>query len=169
MNQRTALLVCALAILSLMPGLNTLRAQDISNQQKEVQQEAAIKTMIDSRKYTFVAQSARPTRGSTKQLTSIYELKVKTDTLQAYLPYFGRSYSPTLGTDGGGIDFTTLDFTYLVSPTKKGGWDITLTPKHVANVSKMTLSLSPSGYGNLVVTSNTRDLISYYGYIQLPK
>ena len=138
-------------------------------QQKEVQQEAAMKKMIDSRQFTFIAQSARPTRGSTKQLTSIYELMVKADTLQVYLPYYGRSYSPTLGTDAGGIDFTTVDFTYFVSPTKKGGWDITLTPKHVANVSKMTLRLNPSGYGDLAVTSNTRDLISYYGYIQMPK
>ena len=169
MIQRMTLLVCTLATLCIMHSRNALWAQDSTKQQKENVQEAAIKKLIDSKRYAFVAQSAKPSRGPTKQLTSYYEMQLKTDTLQAYLPYFGRSYSATLGTDAGGIDFTTVDFTYLVSPTKKGGWDITLTPKNVANVSKMTLSLTESGYGNLVVTSNTRDLISYYGSIQAVK
>jgi hypothetical protein len=141
-------------------------AQESAKEKKEKEEEAAIKAMVDARQFVYEAQSATPMRGTTRTLTSIYTLTLNRDTLLSDLPYFGRAYIVSgYGSTDGGISFKTADFDYAVEDVKKGGWNITLTPKKIKDVSRMTLFVSEAGYGSLQVTSNTRELISFYGYI----
>jgi hypothetical protein len=142
-----------------------LLAQEPDKQQKQNEEQAAIKALVDSRQFIFEAQSATPMRGTTRQLTSVYTLKLNRDTLQADLPYFGRAYIVTYGSTETGIAFKTSDFDYAIEDAKKGGWNISLSPKKIKDVNKMSLFVSASGYGTLQVTSNTREMISFYGYI----
>ena len=124
-----------------------------------------IKSMIESRNYTFRAQAAIPQRGGTRYLSSEYDLNVSKDTITSFLPFFGRAYSAPIDPTKGGIKFTSTDFTYEVEK-KKQGWDITITPKDArADVRYLVLSLSDDGYGTLRVISTNRDGISFSGYI----
>ena len=154
----------ALACFACEPG--TVHAQQSSTAQGASAEDSAIRKLIESKRFDFVAQSASATRGGTRQLTSYYSLRIKGDTVQAYLPYFGRSYSATLGTESGPIDFSTKDFDYSITEGKKGGWNIKIIPSNVNNVRQMLLNVSSSGYANLQVTSNFRDMISFYGIVQ---
>ena len=134
--------------------------------QKDNAKEAAIEKMIDSKRFVFKAQFALPMRGSSRQLTSEYDLKVSDEKVVAYLPYFGRAFSAPMNPSEGGIKFTSSDFDYKSKEKKKGGWEILIKPNDTRSVRKLFLSVSTAGYATLRVLSNNKDAISYNGYIQ---
>ena len=124
-----------------------------------------VKTMVDSRQFTFRAQTALPMSGRSKQLTSEYYLKVFKDSAISELPYFGRAYSASYGATEGGFHFTTTKFDYSSTPGKKGGWEISIKPKDVRDFREFSLSISDNGYGTLQAFSSNRQPISFHGYI----
>jgi hypothetical protein len=142
-------------------------AQQTAKQIKEQQKAASIKHKIDEQNYTFIAQYAQPLRGGQRYLTSDYDLHVKKDSVTAWLPYFGRVYMdvPYNPTDDG-IKFTSTKFDYKISEKKKGGWTITIVLHDVRRTQKLLLDVYTNGSANLQATSNSRDAISFLGYIK---
>lgn len=147
---------------------------------------ATTKRIIENQDFIFVATTALPM--STQEISAIlnklnsplasgainlsgsnYDLVVKKDSVVAYLPFFGRSYSPSLDPDDAGIKFKSKDFTYVKTNRKKGGWNIVIVPKDVKDYQKLTLYVTESGYGTLNVINNNRQPISFNGYIAEPK
>lgn len=120
---------------------------------------------IAAKAYVFQAQTATPMSGRVIQLSYGYELKVKNDSVTAYLPYYGRAYSAPLDPTKGGIQFTSTQFTYSAKEKKKGGWDILIQPSDGGDVRQFALSVSKGGYGTLQVISNNRQPISFYGVV----
>ncbi|MBN9384553.1 MAG: DUF4251 domain-containing protein [Chitinophagaceae bacterium] len=161
----TACLLALLALCSLPAHTN---AQS-TKQDKQSAKEAAIKSLVDSQNYVFVAQSALPLSGRVRQLTSDYDLRVTKNSIISYLPYFGRAYQAPLDPTKGGIQFTSKDFDYTTTPGKKSGWTVQIKPKDYRDVQQMTLSISASGYGSLQVVSTNRQPISFNGYIKALK
>jgi len=137
-----------------------------SKQQKQNQKEEKINELINSQHYTFIPQTVLPSGGSTKTLTSDYELKIKNDTLTSYLPYFGRAYTASIASTENPLDFTTTDFTYNITNHKNGGWDISIKTKNSGDPRQLTLSVSKDGYASLQIISTNREPISFNGYIQ---
>ncbi|BAU54483.1 DUF4251 domain-containing protein [Mucilaginibacter gotjawali] len=138
---------------------------------KKAARQAAIKNMVDSIRFYFNAEYALPQRGGMKNLTSIYDVKITKDSINAFLPYYGQAYmAPDPGTTEGGIKFISTNFSYKVNPGKKGGWEIIIKPKDhdISNwrdVQQMILNISPDGYATLSVISTNRDPISFQGNI----
>jgi hypothetical protein len=147
-------------------GSNTVNAQS-SSKDKKAAKEAAIKKEVESKRYTFLANYVLPQRGGGKQLTSEYDLRVTPDSVISFLPYFGRAYFdvPYGGADGG-IKFTSTKFSYQVKEKKKGGWEITIIPSDVKNLSRLLLYISTDGYSSLSVNSTNRDVITFDGYLK---
>jgi uncharacterized protein DUF4251 len=133
-----------------------LRAQDKT---------VATKDLVDSGKFVFHAQTAMPSSGPTKQLTSEYDVRLSKDAFVSHLPYFGRAYSAPYGSGDGGFDFTSKNFAYSSKTRKKGGWDISIKPKDVIDVREFLLTVSENGYGTLQAMSNNRRPISFTGYV----
>jgi len=146
-------------------GANSTLAQD-TKQEKQTKKEATVKELIDAQHYTFEAQTAMPVGMRSRQLTSSYELKVRKDTVDAYLPYYGKAYVATIGSSDGGIQFKATDFQYTVAERKKGGWNITIVPKNAGDTRQLFLTVSVDGIATLQVNSNNKQSISFYGYIQ---
>lgn len=134
-------------------------------QQSKVKKEAMVKDLITSRQYIFFAQSVTPMSGRQRFLTGDNTLSVAKDTVISDLPYFGRAYSAPMNTSEGGIKFTSLNFDYLVSDRKKGGWNITIKPKDKQDVQLLILNVFVDGTASLQVTSNNRQPIQFNGYI----
>ena len=129
---------------------------------------AAMKSLVESKNYVFRAQTAIPQTGQTRNLTSIYDLKITTNSIVCDLPYFGRAYAP-VDPNEGGIQFTSKDFTYTSKPTKKGGWEIAIKPNDIsADVRQMWLTITSDGYATLRVIGNNRNPISFSGQIFSP-
>src|SRR6266498_5130486 len=125
--------------------------------------ESIIKNSVETQEYIFHAQTALPVSGSSRLLTSEYDLKVTKNSVVSFLPFFGRAYSLPYGTTEGGFNFTSTKFDYSATGGKKGGWEISIKPKDVPDFREFSLSISENGYGTLHATSNNRQPISFTG------
>lgn len=148
-------------------GLCIANAQSSSTKDKKATKQAVIKKNVDAKRYTFLANYVLPQRGGGRQLTSEYDLRVTPDSVISFLPYFGRAYFDVpYGGGDGGIKFTSTKFTYQAKEKKKGGWEITIIPNDVKNLSRLVLYISPDGYASLSVNSFNRDFITFDGYLK---
>ncbi|HYM94112.1 MAG TPA: DUF4251 domain-containing protein, partial [Chitinophagaceae bacterium] len=125
------------------------------------QDEAAIKNMLQSHQYIFIAQFALPMTGRSVSLTPDQSLIISGDSVIAYLPYYGTAYQAPLNPDDGGINFTSVKFNYASSKAKKDGWDISIVPKDIWSGQKLSLHISSTGRATLQVTSFYRQPITF--------
>ncbi len=147
-----------LFLLAAAPGV--LHAQQDSSTAKDPA------ALVAAGTYVFEARTALPMRGSARPLSSGYTLLVTRDTLQAYLPYFGRAYSAPVDPTQGGIKFTSTHFDQSVKEGKKGGWTMLFKPQDVSSVRQLQLTVTRDGYASLQVISNQRQPISFQGIIE---
>jgi len=138
-------------------------------QKKDSIKAAAIREMVTNQQYTFKAQTASPLAGRLRQLTTEYDLKVSKEQIVAYLPYFGRAYSAPLDPSKGGIQFTSKDFDYKLTERKKGGWNVSIKTKDIAEAQQMDLTIFSDGTASLQANSTNRQSISFSGYITTDK
>ena len=133
-----------------------------------VQKAEMSKTLKDAlmgRRYIFSAVSASPASGTFRNLTPGYTLEVRGDSLQVYLPYFGRAYSAPVSNEGG-IRVSTSDISYVTEQDNKGRWNIHIVPKNDRDVRTIYIQVSPSGSATVQVTSNNRQPISFRGQVE---
>jgi len=143
-----------------------MQACGVGAQVPKKEKQNAVKSMVDSKDYVFKADYVIPMRGTSRSLTSDYDLAVSKDTVKAYLPFFGRAYTAPIDPTQGGIKFTSTDFNYQTKEKKKGGWQVTIELKDADDVRQLMLDISENGYASLRVTSNNREAISFNGYIK---
>ena len=124
-----------------------------------------IRTTINNRHFSFIAQSAHTARGRTINLSSGYDLTLRGDTVVAYLPYYGQVYTAPIDPSEGGIKFTSVSNTLGITEKKKGGWSIDLVPKDAGEYRHLYFDISPDGYATLSVEHINRRPISFYGYV----
>lgn len=141
--------------------------------------------VINNQHFTFNATSAMPMASAdinrvldrlpgggsgVIQLTgSQYQLIVTKDSVEAYLPYYGRAYNATMNPDDSGIKFKSKKFSYKADKRKKGSWIISMNFKDTKDAQSMTLNVSENGYATLNVNSNNRQPISFNGYLSESK
>ena len=155
------------ALLILVAVSGAVYAQEKKSKKERRQEQAeAIQKMVEAQDYKFVAQRALPMSGRSIHLTSVYDLRVSKDTISAYLPYFGRAYVAPMNPSEGGIKFESKDFDYRLENAKKGGWNAFITIKDAGRRISMVLNITASGSANLSVNDDTRQSISFNGYIE---
>lgn len=125
-----------------------------------------IQAAIDSEAFVFEARQATGMRGRMIQLDPGYTLNVSPGKVVGDLPFFGRSYQSTPGTTDGGLKFEFSEFDFLVKPRKKGGWDITIEPTEQNDIRSVFLTIQKSGNASLRITSNSKEGMSYTGFIK---
>ena len=169
MNRLKTLSVATLAFIS----FNALAQTD----------KATTAKIVTAKTYTFVARSATPLntqdvsavmsrmpggmQGGTINLdASTYEVRVTPDSVVAYLPYYGRSYTATIGQTDGGIKFNSKKFTYKSNKGKKYGWDVVVDTKDVNENYRLAFSIGDEGYVTLSLNSNNKQSITYQGYLK---
>ena len=148
----------------------------------QTNKETTLKIVAD-KNYTFVANTALPmsnndinrvlammpgSQGSSSiNLTgSQYDVKVTKDSIVAYLPYYGRSFSAPMDPTQGGIKFTSKDFTYTESKNKKGSYTIQINTKDVKRENyRFTINISTDGYASLTASSMNKQPIIFNGYL----
>jgi len=141
-----------------MLSLANLHAQETNG--------TALKSLLTNKTFVFKAQSAWPLQGTVVQLTQGYDMKLMQDSINTYLPYFGRAYTAGYNNGEGGIKFTSKKFDYKLKEKQKGGWEITIRPSDARDITELTYSISANGYATLQIVSNTRQAISYYGVVE---
>lgn len=134
--------------------------------QKEAKAEE-IQQKIDDFRFTFNATHAIPQGYKSIYLNSTYDLKVSKDSVQAYLPYYGRAYTAPMNPSEGGIMFTSTNFEYNVKQgKKKGNWKIDIKPKDISRDVQLSLDIWDNGSAQLNVSSSDRQSISFQGELE---
>lgn len=149
-NQKS--IICVVMMLVSMSAI----AQDTASE---------LNVWVENKTYVFEARSMSPLRGSVRQLTSLYTLKIKGDTLQCDLPYLGQVYQASYGGDAG-LKFDSYQSEYNAVVRKKGGWDIKIKTKDLPGQRTFYLTIFSNGNASLSVNSTDRQAISYSGVIK---
>ncbi len=128
-----------------------------------------ISNMINSHQFTFVAERMNPLRGSSRPLTSYYDVVVKRDTLNSFLPYYGRAFQAPIDPTKGPLAFNSYSFSYNVTLKDKDEWQVYINPKDNSEVQQFYFQIFGNGTATLSVVSTNRDPISFYGHVQQTK
>lgn len=152
-------------VLSVAFGLTTC-----GTAQTAVEKEAAareINQRVNGSDFTFKATYAYPTGYRSVYLTPYYDVKVSPDTVNAYLPYYGRAYTAPMNPREGGIQFVSTDFDYRVTPgDRKGNWRVTIRTRDTGREIFLYFDIWENGTARLNVTDPNRQPISFQGNIQ---
>ena len=151
-----------------------------SSQKGNIRQ-SAVTGMVEDQAYTFVAQTAFPTEDARYnprvmfpngnqlyQLNGSYDVKITPDSVIAFLPFFGRSYTAPVNPSEGGIKFTSTDFVYKKS-IRKNNYEIEIIPRDNTETRNLYITISPNGYASLRVLSLNKTPISFNGEVRANK
>lgn len=135
-----------------------------SSEQTVVQNQNILE-QIDSKGYSIDVTTALPSGYKSIPLSYGYSLKVSNDTIESFLPYFGRAYSAPINSDDNGIMFTSTSFEYSVS-AKKNSRSIIIKTKDTRRPITIYLDIQKSGSTSLRVSDPNRQQISFYGNVE---
>lgn len=153
----------------LMPAI-VLLAQDKTKSRKELRAEknarieAKVDSLIQSRDFKLIAQSAQPMGWQQIQLTSEYDLQVKGDSVEVYLPYFGRAYMADYNSSEGGIKMDTLLENYK-QKKRKGNTNISFDANTKVDHYRFKLTITSTGYATIFVSCDKRQVINFSGVL----
>ena len=123
--------------------------------------------MIHNFTFKFNAQYAYPMGYKSIFLNYPYSVIVKPDTLQVYLPYFGRAYVAPMNPDESGFQFTSTHFEKNLEQGKKAGnWRIVIKTNDTNRQIELNFDLWENGSASLDVIDPNRQSISYQGNIE---
>lgn len=134
-----------------------------SEQQLEKQ---VVEEMLTSKDYTVEFDRVVTQRGKGIFISSGYDLSIKNDSVFAYLPYFGRSFSAPLGGNGG-VKFQEPYTDYQMQEKSKGdGYEIRMKARDLNDQYQLFLTVYNDGSSVLTINFPQRDSITYYGELK---
>lgn len=125
---------------------------------------------VEEPHFTFQATYAHPTGYKSIYLSPFYDVKVSSDTVEVYLPYYGRAYRAPMNPSEGGYRFTSTDFTYKVmAGKKKANWLAEIVFHDTDRPITFHFDLWENGTARLNVSDVDKQQISFQGNLLLEK
>jgi hypothetical protein len=123
--------------------------------------------LVSHGNFSFEADSATPVSGhSISMATNSNHLKFKNDSIEGYLPYFGKVTSGVAYTNDGAIILNSKPLKYKVRFNEgKRRITITFNALEKSGLYVGILEITASGYANLRMTTVNRTSMRYYGRI----
>lgn len=121
--------------------------------------------IIKANNWQFNATYMHSSAGSSRVLTTPYYVQLATDTVDSYLPYFGRAYTAEYGSISSPMIFEEAIADYMVDEAKKNGYIIRFSVKNKNDWVQFTFQVTATGSATLGVNSTNRQHISYHGYL----
>jgi hypothetical protein len=126
---------------------------------------AKIDSLVSVQDILFRPTKALPMGFNSVDLNYGYSLRVSKDTVDCYLPYYGRAFYAEYGGGDPGIKFISSSFDYKSTKDKKGFSNITINTRDQKREFKLYLSIGSSGYASLNVNDPNKQPITFYGTI----
>jgi hypothetical protein len=138
---------------------------NISKKEQRAAEMEKVAALIESGNFIYTVQSISPSGSRTLQATTTYTMKAVNGNYEASLPYFGRAYQASYGGNGP-IEFNgTPEDLKVTRNTKKNSLTVTFAIAGERDRYSVTFQVGYSGYGTLIVNSQNRQSISYYGMV----
>ena len=132
--------------------------------EKEVKKIEETKALVESKTFVFDARNVNPMGGRSMTLTTQYDVKVTSDSIYSYLPYFGVAYSASYGGTDSPMIFEEPFETCEMEKTKKG-YLVKVSVKNGNDRLDFSFHISEAGSTTLHVSSINRQAISYNGKV----
>ena len=135
--------------------------------QNDAEEFSALTQVINKLEYTFEGSKALPTTGGAIDLTTNPNyLKIKGDSVYCSMPFFGRAYNVTPG-EPGGFNFSGLYKNYKKEVNEsKRRIDIKFQFTNTSDNYQFNITISGEESATLIIQSNKRASISYWGRIE---
>ena len=121
---------------------------------------------LESAHFRVVFDYVIPTRMQPRHLTTPYEVRVKGDTLNSYLPYFGVVYQVPYG-GGEGLIFDAHIDGYQCHKVKRDMYRVEIYMNRREDSYVYTFDIFDNGHADLKVSCRNRDFISYRGQMDM--
>jgi len=168
MKTKISFLIAFFALI-LITGYTQEATKKPTKEEKKAEKQKQTEAFINAREFVFVGRTALPTGYKSVDLTTNTNyVKFYPDTIDSYMPYYGRAYSG-IGYGGDtGLKFTGKADEYTVTKGKKN-YQVNAVVKTDRDTFRISLSVSFEGSSSLVINSNNRSPISYNGEISAPE
>lgn len=133
------------------------------NPQSKADKYAWIDQQINSGKFKIEVDQAHPLSGSVINLTSIYTLEVRNDSVLSWLPYFGRAYVAPMDPTKSALQFSILYTNYKKVYSLKRGYTITFNARTSEDNFRFLVEIGSEGYSSIGVTSDKKSYIRFTG------
>ena len=117
---------------------------------------------IKNDRWDFTADYAYPTSGRSRNITGLYFVHCRKDTLIVALPYYGKLNSAAGATNENPLDFKSTDFKLSKEVRKKGGWLVTINNPN-PEVQTMSFTFFDNGTARVYLTMTNRSGIEFSG------
>ncbi|MFB6340583.1 DUF4251 domain-containing protein [Saccharicrinis sp. FJH62] len=165
------LIVITILILA-VAGIKAQDQQKLSRKDRIAQREAeAIKEtreMVDSASFVFVPTQALPLSMRTQNLDGTFRAKIQNDSIDSYLPFYGRAYKADYNSLDGPFSFDLPIEKYSTEKLKKQ-YLVQFQVQNNDDLVKFMFYIGETGYTTLTITSTNRQSISFYGNIEKPE
>ena len=133
----------------------------------KVDKYAWIVQRIDSGKFKIEVNQAYPMPGTVSEgvinLTSMYTLEIRNDSVLSWLPYYGRAYVAPMDPNRGGLEFMEPYSNYKKIYSSKKGFTINFNAKTKEDNYRFVVEIGPEGYASIGVTCYKRSFIRFSG------
>ena len=160
-------LIVLVPLLTIETQVSAQNSKKESKKEKKAKRQQAVKQMLKDRNFVYHPTQATPMSGCTVQLDFSFSAKVHGDTLDSYMPYYGRAYHVDYGSNKGPFDFTLPIKDYKFEKVKDG-YNVNFEVKKGQDNIKFNFHISENGFANLTIISTNRQSISYYGTVEKP-
>lgn len=133
--------------------------------ERQAEKKKEIKKVLGQKAYVFKATHAMPMGGGSIYLNYSFDAKIQGDTIDSYLPFYGRAYHVDYGGGNSAFDFTERVEEYKMEKDENGyvvDFDVKKGMDHIS----FSFKISELGYATLNVISTNRQAISFYGRIE---
>lgn len=154
-------------LFSFLTYMNAQEPQKSRKERRAEKQEKRmeeVKNLLESKEFVFNATHALPMGGGSIYLNYSYDVEVKGDTIDSYLPFYGVAYRLEYGGRNAGFDFTEPAKEYTFEKDD-GGYRIEFEIDKGMDNLNYNFHISELGYATLHVISTNRQAITYYGRI----
>ena len=119
---------------------------------------------INNDRWDFTADYAYPSYGKSRNITGVYYVQCRKDTLIVALPYYGKLNSPAGASNENPLDFKSTDFKLAKEVRKKGGWLVTIKSPN-SEVQSMSFTFFDNGSARVNLIMTNRSGIDFSGKV----
>jgi len=126
--------------------------------------QSEIEQAINNDRWDFTADYAYPSYGKSRNITGVYYVQCRKDTLIVALPYYGKLNSAAGASNENPLDFKSTEFKLTKEVRKKGGWIVTIK-KPNSEVQSISFTFFDNGTARVNFIMTNRSGIDFSGKV----
>jgi len=149
--------------------LTACATSGLTKEERRAQTRQHVEDCLAARNFKIDIRDMQTLRYGSRNLTSVWNVEVRNDSLISYLPYFGNAYSvtPYSGSSAKGLNFSERILSYQQERNpRKERTSITIQVENEEDKYTYLIEVYDNGSSTVSVRSYNRDYISFTGELE---